>query len=421
MATLLPAIKSQMGNIEYYTTKMRAADIATLARAASEKDDWATQGIEERIQRKLNEKRVRDELVPYLAKSEDRFFGSIIILVREADIFEYEVADQWLTKAPPIYKRVMSDMGVLTVDGGDLVVLDGQHRWKALKMVSEKKDTRDQAIEGEFVEDVRNDEVTVIFVEYTSSQSTRRMFNKINKSAKPTGRSDNIITSEDDGYAIITRSLLEPGAPLGAVTKNGELIVNWKSNTLGDRSAQLTTVSAVYETVKDICRENGKNFDEKDLVVRPPEDELHDAADIVTAWWHSLVDNIDVYKEAVDKPNAIPALRQRETDNLLLKPAGQIALVRGLLMATERHGVDMKTAIKRANRIDWDVSSSTWEGLLVLASGRIVARAENYRRSAELISYLVAGKSYTAEEVTTLQKHLDEFTGKSYTLPAYVS
>ena len=47
------------------------------------------------------------------------------------------------------------------------------------------------------------------FIESRDGQKTRRIFNKVNRHAKPTGRSDNIITSEDDGYALVTRRLLD--------------------------------------------------------------------------------------------------------------------------------------------------------------------------------------------------------------------
>ena len=363
--------------------------------------------------------------MPYLAKSEDRFFGSIIILVYEAETFAYEDLGQWLSPGTPAaYSKVIQQMGVLTIDGGDLIVLDGQHRWAALRMLINRKDDKEREISGQFVGAVRDDELAVIFVPFTSTETTRRMFNKINRSAKPTGRSDNIITSEDDGYAILTRRLLAAGEPLSVTDSKGELVVNWKSNTLSDRSAQITTVSAVYDTVKAICKEFGFHFEEKERVVRPSDHELDDAYDKVAHWWGLLVEHVLVFKEALDGPDQIPALRQRETDNLLIKPAAHIAMMRGLLIATSRYGLKDLQSVKRLNKIDWSLRGEMWRDVLVSAGDRIVARNENYTRTAELIAYLIAGSSatYADQDKDRLRASLAEFKGDpTYALPSPVA
>jgi DNA sulfur modification protein DndB len=414
-----------MGSIDYYTAKLRAADLAAIARAASKGDDWANLSIEERLQRNLNDKRVREELVPYLAQSADRFFGSIIVLVYGPDTFAYENIGKWLSEGTPAaYNKVIQQMGVLTIDGGDLIVLDGQHRWSALRMLVNRKDDKSREINGPYVGAVRDDELSVIFVPFTSTETTRRMFNKINRSAKPTGRSDNIITSEDDGYAILTRRLLAAGEPFSVTDAKGELIINWKSNTLSDRSAQVTTVSAVYDTVKAICKEYGFHFEEKERVVRPGTQELDEAYEHIAHWWSVLIEHINVLKEAVDNPDRIAALRQRESDNLLLKPSMHIALVRGLLIATRRYGLKDVQAVKRTNKVDWDLHSPLWRDVLVSAGDRIVARNENYNRTAELIAYLLAGNStsYAEEDKERLRASLAQFKDDpTYSLPKPVA
>lgn len=421
MATTVPAIKGKMGSNEYYSTKLRASDLAALARAASKGDDWANLSIEERLQRSLNEKRVREELVPYLARSEDRFFGAIIILIYKPDTFAFEDFSQYLgDSTPAAYKGVIKQMGVLTIEGGDFIVLDGQHRWSALRMVVNRKDDKENEIIGDYVGDVRDDELSVMFVPFRGTETTRRIFNKINRSAKPTGRSDNIITSEDDGYAILTRQLLSAGEPLGISNSKGELIVNWKSNTLSDRSAQITTVSAVYETVKVICKQHGFHFEEKERVVRPDPSELDQAYEKVQHWWSLLMQHVAVFKEAADKPDQIPQIREKESDSLLVKPATHIALVRGLLTATGRYHAKEVQSVKKINKIDWAMDSPLWRDVLVASNERIIARTENYIRTAELIAYLIAGisDSYTDEAKDALRQTLAAFRGDNhYTLP----
>ena len=44
-----------------------------------------------------------------------------------------------------------------------------------------------------------------ILIEHEVNMKTRRVFNVVNRYAKQISRGDQIITSEDDGYAIVAR------------------------------------------------------------------------------------------------------------------------------------------------------------------------------------------------------------------------
>ncbi|MGR5541059.1 DGQHR domain-containing protein, partial [Vibrio campbellii] len=214
------------------------------------------------------------EIAPYLAKSADRFFGSIIVLMYNTDV-EFESLSDIASKMPKAYQKGMDNFGFLHIDGGELIVLDGQHRYSAFREVIQGDS------EGEFSGSIPSDDISVIFLHHESNEKTRRIFNKLNRQAKSLSRGDNLIMSEDDGCAIVTRRLLEiDKGPLG-VQAGKDLIVNWKSNTIASRSSQLTTINTVYETVKDILLSHGINFDEKVRQVRPTEDELCHAYEIV--------------------------------------------------------------------------------------------------------------------------------------------
>ena len=116
-------------------------------------------------------------------------------------------------KASMVQSRIkaLEKMGFLTVGGGSLIALDGQHRLKALKEVVNSGNE----YPGPYLNDVVNDELCVLFIEHEDFIKTRRIFNKVNRHVKPTSAADNIITSEDDGYSIITRWLVEDEGPLG--------------------------------------------------------------------------------------------------------------------------------------------------------------------------------------------------------------
>ncbi|MGY1777735.1 DNA sulfur modification protein DndB [Geodermatophilus sp. SYSU D00804] len=423
MAITVPALRGQMGTIQFYETKMRASELTAISRPASEEESWATLDIEERLQRELNDKRVRDDIIPYLAKSPDRFFGSLLVLVDKPELFEYEGAGKYLSNnVPAAYRKTLEQMGTLTIEGGRLIVLDGQHRWAALRSVVQGKDDKGNTVSGPCVGEVPNDELVVVFIPFVNSETTRRIFNKINKNAKPTGRSDNIITSEDDGNAIIARRLLAAEQPLGGkyTSKDGkeELLVNWRSTTISPRSAQWTTISAVHETVIDVLKHHKIEFNEKEQIHRPDADLLDKAYEHVHDWWTAVLEGVDAFREILNHPNQVAQIRKDHPEwELLLKPATHIVLFKALIKAVDR-GVPREDAIRRLGRLDWRAEAPLWRDILIAPGGRIIARAENYDVTAEVIAYLVGGESSTQTVRDEVAKRVADFRGEpQYTLP----
>lgn len=428
MATVIPAIQGRFGSTTYWEGMITARDLVSAVRPARESDDWATWGIEERMQRELDQKRIAEELVPYLANSKDRFFGSVIVLVYKAKVFEWEPVEA-LGKLPAAYRGVGKKLGVLTLEGGELIVLDGQHRVVALRNII----TGDNRPKGEFIGAIGTDEISVIFIEFEDNEKTRRIFNKVNRYAKPTSRADNIITSEDDGYAIVARRLMRKGGgPFGHtyVGPKGDdgLIVDWKNNTITGRSAKFTTVSVLYETTKEILtHEEVRNFDEKSRGgVRPQEDELDHAYSLVAQWWEDLLALVEPYRRVMeevenDEPPSCAAKRHDpEPTSLLFKPAGQIALVKGLVVALERgesSGLDRETAIKRVNEINWSTNEDFWRGTIVTMTGRMSASKGSYELAGELIAYLIGSEHMKKTDIAELKRRYNKARGYDYDNP----
>ncbi|HJQ02953.1 MAG TPA: DNA sulfur modification protein DndB [Jatrophihabitans sp.] len=421
MALTIPALRGKLGNNDYYETKMRAQELVQAARVASERDSWASLSIEERLQRELNDKRVREEIVPYLAHAADRFFGSIIVLLQEADV-EYEPAGKYLAKdVPAAYRKTFEQTGALTIDGGQYIIIDGQHRWAALRSVIQGKDDKGNPVTGPEVGNVPDDELPVIFLPFSTSESTRRIFNKINRNARPTGRSDNIITSEDDGNAILSRKLLDSEEPLGTHRMNGELLVNWKSTTISPRSTQWTTISAIHSTVIDILKHTGHPFDEKVDVVRPSEERLDAAYEELKEWWSDIVSGVDAFRTVIENPEDVPKIRaEHEEWGLILKPAAHMIIVKALIKAADR-GVGRTLAVRRLNQVDWHIDSDLWRDVLVTTGGRIMARAENYEVSSELLAYLIGADKMDTTMIDKAQDQVRKFRGSEWTLPRPVA
>lgn len=401
MPTVVPAIRSKMGKIDFYQTTMKAQELFKSVRAAQDSDDWLKWGPEERLQRELNDKRVLNEIAPYLAQFEDRFFGAFIVLIYQGDV-DWEPLGQFNVKIPAAYKSQGERMGFLTINGGELIVLDGQHRNAALGKIIQREVT------GPFASEVPNDDMSVIFIKHDSSQTTRRIFNKVNRHAKPTSRGDNIITSEDDGYAIVARHLFtKEEAPFytlpSAEGDEEKELVDWKNNALVDKSTKLTTVSVLHETARLILKTRHPPIDWSGSQRRPPQAELDAAEEWVFGFWEDLFEGVTTYTEARKDPSSIPLARAPEAKTALLhKPAAQIAIVDGLVKAIER-GAKRTTCIQRLNKIDWSMNhASIWGDVLVSPSGRIITRRENVKLAGELIAYMVASEKMDDEVIAKL-------------------
>ena len=386
MVIVIPAIKGKIGNTTYYEATMKVKEFVRTVTPPKEMDEWADFGIEERLQREPDIKRIETQLAPYIANNEDRFFGSVIVLIYKGTTYFDSIKD-YVSNIPAAYRSSTQNLGFLTISGESFVVLDGQHRRIALEKICTHK------IDGEFARDVANDDICVIFVQHQSNQKTRRIFNTVNRYAKQTSRGDNIITSEDDGYAIVSRRLLEEGAPFGQSAD----IVNWRSNTLTTRSTRLTTISALYETVKLILDFNGvAKLNEQ---ARPTPEDLEKFQEHCNEIWHIMLERIDPYRLALKSPTLIPDFRKDNAkESLLFKPAAQIALVDGMLRAIKLGGISLNNAIDRINLIeDWSMSNAQWKGVIIKYSGTIDASQEARRRTATLICYLIASDHLSSD------------------------
>ena len=409
MSVVIPAIEGQMGNTKYFQCMMRVDELVRSVRSASEIDDWANMSIGDKMQREPSWSRIKTQIAPYFKRHEDRFFGSIMVLVYEGSV-SFEKLSEFNARVPNAYQSQGDKMGFLTIDGGTLIALDGQHRLLALKEVVENP------TEGDFSADVRNDEVSVIFIKHEDNIKTRSIFNTVNKYAKPTSAGDNIITSEDDGYAILTRRLIEVE---DGVMK--ESVVNWRSNTLTDKSDKFTTIKVLYETVKLMLKGSKEDDYDFDPTIRPPSEILDRAYDYVRSMWSLILSEVKAYnfvtENRSDFSDKVKEARKAEALNsLLFKPAAQEAFVKGILTACEpQSGEDpeltVQEALHKSNKIKWSMTDPLWKNVIIKASGAIDGGAEGKRRMALLMSWILLGSKMSDDKKLAVRKAYNEGHG----------
>ncbi len=401
MATL-GCIKAKMGNTTYYMTKIKAGELIDKVGIAKELPEWENMTVDEKMQREYDIKRIVEEIVPYVVDDPDRFFGSLIIDVFKGfDDIEFEPLTDVIKDLPVAYRIPMQDMGCLTLPGAErLIALDGQHRLLSLKIAirGQMGVPAGVKIKPAFFDklvphpELANEELSIILVEHTDNQKIRKIFNKINKYAKQTSRSDNIITSDDDPFAVISRRLIKDGSLLAPI--NGIEVVNAKNNTLSTRSKNLTTLSALYSTSEVLLKE--RRFTNK---VLPSEEELEDAYFFVEDFWKTLLERVDIYQDYVSLTRQNKPVSSLREKNILLKPVTQMALSHVALMAA-RKGVEWSEVCDRLNRVDWSFNNELWFNILVIgaANKRMITGKESIRSAGMVISYLVLGNEMDSDE-----------------------
>ncbi len=388
--TTVAAQELKMGSTTYYLATLTAGELVSRVRTAEEAlQDWSNLSIEDRIQRNINKKRLLEEIVPYLAGHPDRFFGSVIILL-DGDA-EFETFEQVQPTSRP-YALQLKNFGFLTISSGNWIALDGQHRLVALRELITGN------YKGAQLPGIMNDDIAVIFIRQDSIEKTRRLFNKVNRYARATSRADNLVLSEDDGYAIISRKLfMNENGPLFVKKDRGDDFVNWRNSTLSGRSLQFTTISALSLIVRDICEANGLRIDEKSLGgVVPSDQDLQRAYSLSVEWIEAAFTAFTVLHEVRENPSLLPEYRDLENKwSLLLRPAGQISLFRAARLAQEElgHQFNVASFMASAARLDWSAVSPVWDNVLVQGRSRILAKRTNYEDAAHLIVWLSVGDS----------------------------
>jgi len=385
----IPAIRGNLGTTEYFLATMKAAEVVSTLKIPKEMPDWDNETLEERFQREINYKRVKEHIAPYLATDPDRFFGALIVDILNAENVKFEALIDSGLRVPQYFSTLAKQVGVLYLEGSELLVpLDGQHRLAALRFAMFGKDEREQDIPNLSPNpDIGRDDITLIIVLH-DDRKARKIFNKVNRYAKATSKADNLITADDDPVAVISRDI--------ANDVFGSRVINWSSNTLSATTGAFTTLGTIYEsTVSYLERviSNGKI----DLMKLPSSEVLNLWEQESHRLWKCFVEELDVVSDAlVDLEESGDQKRREIREQFLLgKPVAQNALVAGVARAVNT-GVPLEVAFKRANLIDWAKDNPLWQRVL-LNGEKVVSGKQSVNFASRFIALMI-GESLDEKE-----------------------
>lgn len=417
MSTKLVVYKGQMGSNTYYSAKMKAGSLLREVGYAFELADGETSSIEQKVHQELRLDRVLEELVPYITKDRDWFFGTLVVLIyKGSDRMRFESLEEVLgAKGMESLESEdgMKDVGYLTLpDDRQLVVIDGQHRLAALSIAIYGKNgipaafSRKRPLEYERMDlkphpEIANADINVMLLVPESDESFGKITSKLGKQAKYTTKSADILHSDDDIIALVARSMIDDeDAPLGSI--NRREIVNCMYNTIPERSKWFTTLSALYNICELIL---GYYSITKNTL--PDADTVASATNIMKGYWKQIMEPLDdykQYKELLVSNASIAGLREY---SLLLKPAMQTALAYAVRTILD-HNYDYRAIADKLNLIDWSWNNEVWKGILVMdgSDRRVKSGNRSIRLTGQVIAYMLIGDNYEKRERESLLREL---------------
>ena len=395
MAQTIPAFRGSFGTTEFFVLTMQAGEFVRTMTVPKELEEWEDLKPEEKFQREINYKRVAQYIAPYLAHEEDRFLGAFICEVRQHEEMEFESLVDSGTKFPKNFPNsLVSKFGVLYLSGSEVMVpLDGQHRLAALQFAISGKDEKKNDIKGLTPNpQVASDTCTVILIKHDTEKS-RKIFNKVNKYAKPTTKADNLITDDSNYLAVITREDIVGNLIPSRVVKSDQ------GNTLSKTAHEFTTLATVYEI--NLKVEENMTGRKPDLLKLPRPEDMTVARNTLTDFWTKFIE-IQPYQHSLQDPSDTGDERRKDIRNssVACKPIAQRVLAEVILEfqcgSEDEDKKSIEETVNLLNQIDWNPENDLWQGIL-MNGDKIIAGASPQRMAVRMICYLLGQKLETIE------------------------
>lgn len=350
----IPALRSKIGNIQYYITSMTFEQISTHVSPINDQLH-TSETLSDLIQRSITENYV--SIKNYILNQPEMFFSSLVLAV-------YDDYPEWQEIEVSYEEEEFYGIGLLSFPGHHKIFpVDGQHRVAGIKAALKENS------------DLKTNKISVIFIGHDNDdkQKTRRLFTTLNRYAKPVSLRDVIALDEDDTVAIVTRKLLE-----NFDLFKGNRIVDIKSKAIPRTNLNaLTSIITLYQAniqLAKICYKQKfnknptkKNFNEKFLRFRPSNETIEHFKGYIFEFWTFFKNNLTAINEysALDNEMA-SGYRNNETGgNLVFRPVGFIPLIQAILIVYERsENTAFDEIISNFDSINFNLNEAPWRNIM---------------------------------------------------------
>jgi len=386
-----------MGDWTYYIVRMKMNEIAHEIQFAHDIHEDRT--LNTALQRVLDVRRVKQQIVGFLAHRPDRFFSSIVVAATDGEPYWFPV-EMDVSKDSLLFAQTgfMKDaFGILCFgDEPKYYALDGQHRVAAIKhLLDPSSDV--QKPQG-FDQDMMS-VLIVIREEHDDLDDRewlrrhRRLFSSLNRYARKTDRDTDIIMDEDDIYAILTRRLLTHHEFFRSSGRQKDsLRVQTKGKNLRKGVPHFTTLQTLYAITEILLVTRAREIKESwqvqggrpkknavpNLTRRPNEGFIGGLQEELMSLWDAI---LAAFPRMREEP---AANRQHDphvegADLLYFWPVGQELLARAVRTTLDDRFCEtgsasaaaMAKALEPLAAAPWDLFGAPWKHfLLVPPAGR---------------------------------------------------
>ncbi len=353
MQLYFPAMRGQMGKRSYYVTMVKLSLVPKLFKFR----DWAELPPEQRAQRVIQKGRI-PEITQYILDNEDGYLFSSLTASYDCD---------------PEFKPVdgHSDMGILEIPfEADLIINDGQHRRAAI----EEALTQNPKLGDETI--------SVVLFPFEDLGRMQQMFSDLNRTARTTSKSLNILYNQRDLMSQVALALIERIDVFKGLVDKDRV-------SLALRSPKLFTLAAIYDATNALLGTvTDADFDSK--------------LALAIEFWDAVAANIPEWTKVRDGDMKPLEVRQEfiHSHAVVLWALGAMGQT---LVST--HQDDWQSRLSGLRKIDWRRTSKEWQG--VAMQGRdVVNRRQNRMDTASYLK-LKFGLKLTPSEERSLKGSTD--------------
>jgi len=446
--TTVPAIKGKIGDKVYYQCTMNVKDLIARTVPVEEffsEDAQKEQGEKGKLQRKLSG-RYLTEVAPYLLRNKDRFIPSIVVNF-DSKLCEFSSLEKFTIPIEGKLHRVKdsiqfdyrdqaANIGFLHIkDVDNMYILDGQHRMAAYRAAmrpdeKEKKsllrtfEATDETHLMDNSSDLKNDQISVLFVHLRDKIEMRKLFTDVNSNARTISQSEKIGMAERNGYFKIVQNIIDENL----VFDHSEWIVP-AGTSLQQNSLKFIPKKTLSNIVERICELNDIKW-KKDIF--PEKSEFTKVQTICVSFLNEMFTKIGAYKTVLSGThldNTAPSYRNpNNTFALIMKPLPQQALAEAILLLKMKSDLDTPQIYKAINNINWsyDNTEHQFRGAIINIDGNIQNGKGIKNRLRDLMIYWILGPSKAEiffQDNNRLEELTEEWnisTGKKGNIPEVI-
>jgi DNA sulfur modification protein DndB len=332
MTLTFPAMHGKMGKRDFYVAIMKLALVPKLFKFR----DWAELPPEQRAQRVIQKSRI-PEITQYILDNEDGFLFSSLTASFNCE---------------PVFTPVSghSELGTLQMPfEADLVINDGQHRRAAIEEALKENPSLGQ------------ESISVVLFPWEDLDRVQQMFSDLNRTARTTSKSLNILYNHRDLLSQIALTLIERIPVFNRFVDKDRI-------SLPLRSPKLFTLGAIYDGTLALL-ESVAQEDYEGKLIQGQE------------FWEGVAENMRLWRE-VENGDLKPAEVRQEhicTHAVVLWALG--AMGRTLIST---HPDDWREKLTALNGIDWRRTNREWQGIAMSGSD-VVNRRQSRMDTASFL------------------------------------